>query len=123
MSISGQELVANPALTYPGNGNVDFIAYYPYAATVESDYSIAVNIADQTAALPIEILYSDNVTNQEATELYNLKTNVAVIYLQSLTGCQKKIIVIFMFFVYLLREMSSRIIKHQESKSKKYILP
>ena len=68
MSISGQSLVANPPVMYPISGNVDFVAYYPYSASVSNDYTIAVNVAGQNERLPVEILYSDNVTNQEPTE-------------------------------------------------------
>ena len=65
MSISGQTLITTPQLMYPTTGSVDFVAYYPYAASMNSDFSIPVNVAGQEAGLPVEILYSNNVTNQE----------------------------------------------------------
>jgi formylglycine-generating enzyme required for sulfatase activity len=69
MSLSLGDLVATPEVNYPENGNVDFIAYYPYTATVGSDYSIDVNVASQSSGPPQEVLYSNNVTGQAPTTL------------------------------------------------------
>ena len=68
MSLSGQTLTSTLPVNYPTGGNVDFIAYYPYTASVDNyDFTIPVNIAGQAAGLPAEILYSNNVTNQAPT--------------------------------------------------------
>ena len=44
MSLEGQTLVASTTILYPDTCNVDFIAYYPYTASVASDYTIDVNV-------------------------------------------------------------------------------
>ena len=68
MSLDGQMLVAdNRQINYPENSNVDFIAYYPYSASVGSDFTIDVNVAGQASGLPTEVLRSENVKNQEKT--------------------------------------------------------
>jgi len=67
MSLSGQNLVADPPVMYPTSGNVDFIAYYPYNANVNAGFTIPINVAEQASGLPIEVLYSNNVTNQAPT--------------------------------------------------------
>jgi formylglycine-generating enzyme required for sulfatase activity len=61
-------LVAAPEVYYPESGSVDFIAYYPYTASVASGYTIAVDVSNQATALPGEALYSNSATNQAATE-------------------------------------------------------
>lgn len=53
-------------ITYPANGNVDFVAYYPYTATV-SGTSIALDLSDQSNPAAIDLLYSDNAKNQSAS--------------------------------------------------------
>ena len=68
MSVASGSLVATPPIMYPETGNVDFIAYYPFAATLGSGFTLPINVAaNQTAALPVEVLYSNNRTNQAAT--------------------------------------------------------
>ena len=69
MSIVGQTLTSDPQIMYPTSGNVDFVAYYPYADVISSDFVIPVNVAGQDAGLPVELLYSNNITNQTPTEL------------------------------------------------------
>ena len=66
MSIAEGVLSSSPALYYPIEGNVDFIAYYPHTSSVSSGYTIDVNVADQ--ATVVETLYSANVVDQAATE-------------------------------------------------------
>ena len=68
MSISGQSLVAATPVMYPASGNVDFVAYYPYTETVGDDYTIVVNVTDQSEKLPVETLYSNKATNQKPTQ-------------------------------------------------------
>ncbi|WP_437920398.1 fimbrillin family protein [Sphingobacterium sp. LRF_L2] len=49
-------------ILYPTDGStVDFIAYYPYQATV-SNNSLSVNLADQSTQNKIDLLYSANAT-------------------------------------------------------------
>ena len=67
MSFNGQNLVTDPPIMYPENGNVDLIAYYPYTVLVRSNFTIDVYVGGQSAGLPTEILRSDNVKNQAAT--------------------------------------------------------
>ena len=68
MSLSGQTLYSEPSVMYPINNHVDFVAYYPYTASVGDNFTIDVNVAGQAAGLPVEILYSDNVKNQPPTQ-------------------------------------------------------
>jgi formylglycine-generating enzyme required for sulfatase activity len=66
-SLSSGNLVATPEIYYPESGNVDFIAYYPYATPIGSGYTIDVDVAGQSSGLPQEILYSNDATNKEKT--------------------------------------------------------
>ena len=53
---------ADNALYYPTDGSaVDFIAYYPYAASLTGNV-YKVNVADQSKPENIDLLYSDNAT-------------------------------------------------------------
>ena len=67
-SIVNGSLTAATAPMYPMAGNVDFIAYHPYQASVGAGFTIPVNVAEQEAGLPVEVLYSNNITNQQPTE-------------------------------------------------------
>lgn len=63
---------ADQAIAYPESGNVDFVAYYPYTATV-SGTSVAVDVADQSNQAAIDLLYSNNAVNQTSgSEAVNL---------------------------------------------------
>ena len=68
-SIVGQKLTASPPVFYPLDGNVDFIAYYPYVpdASIGAGYTIDLNVSGQDAGLPVETLYSNNVVEQAPT--------------------------------------------------------
>lgn len=47
------------AVMLPGNGSkLDFVAYYPYSATAENDFNVAVDITDQTVPSRIDVLYA-----------------------------------------------------------------
>ena len=81
VSPTGQ-LIATPEMCYPKSGKVDFVAYYPYTASVDGDYTIDVNVAGQASGLPVEVLRSDNVKNQAAT-----KSEVKLDFKYSLAGC------------------------------------
>lgn len=62
-------LAPPPHLCYPADGTkVDFVAYYPYINPVNADYTIDVDVANQTAELAADILYSNNAVNKEASE-------------------------------------------------------
>ena len=67
MSIVGGALRSNPSLLYPGDGNVDFIAYHPYTTSVDASMAVAVDVTGQATGLPVEVLYSNNATNQAPT--------------------------------------------------------
>ena len=71
MSLQGNLLVptSSQQLLYPSAGGVDFIAYYPYQAVATGgELVIPVSLANQTSAVAQEILYSDNVRNQQPTD-------------------------------------------------------
>lgn len=53
---------ADNALYYPANGSVDFIAYYPYTASL-TENTYKVDVATQTDQPSIDLLYSNNATN------------------------------------------------------------
>jgi len=48
-------------INYPETGAVDFIAYYPYAASI-SNNTLPVSVADQTNQGAIDVLYANNAT-------------------------------------------------------------
>ena len=50
------------AIYFPAEGNVDFIAYYPYSESLNGT-TYEVNVADQTKPEAIDLLYSNNATN------------------------------------------------------------
>lgn len=56
---------ADQALVYP-EGAVDFVAYYPYTASV-TENKVAVDVKDQTKPADIDLLYSNNATNVTAS--------------------------------------------------------
>ena len=96
MSITGQTLTSNPPVMYPTSGNVDFVAYYPYTASVGNNYTIAINVAGQEAGLPVEVLYSNNITNQAPTEIpvtLNFQYSLAKIELTVTSGLNSKLTV------------------------------
>ena len=74
MTIENGVLVSNPPVMFPVTGNVDFIAYYPFTINVNHfpieghwEHTILVNVANQSAGLPTEVLFSNNITNQAPT--------------------------------------------------------
>lgn len=56
---------ADQALVYP-EGAVDFVAYYPYTASV-TDNKVAVDVKNQSKPADIDLLYSNNATNKTAS--------------------------------------------------------
>lgn len=50
---------ATEGITFPESGNLDFVAYYPYQATI-SGYAYPVNVANQSNLAAIDVLYSDD---------------------------------------------------------------
>ncbi len=56
---------ADQALVYP-EGAVDFVAYYPYTATV-TENKVAVDVKNQSKPEAIDLLYSNNATNVTAS--------------------------------------------------------
>lgn len=56
---------ADQALAYP-EGAVDFVAYYPYTASV-TENKVAVDVKNQSKPEAIDLLYSNNATNQTAS--------------------------------------------------------
>lgn len=56
---------ADQALVYP-EGAVDFVAYYPYTASI-TDNKVAVDVKNQSKPADIDLLYSNNATNVTAS--------------------------------------------------------
>lgn len=56
---------ADQALVYP-EGAVDFVAYYPYTASV-TENKVAVDVKNQSKPADIDLLYSNNATNVTAS--------------------------------------------------------
>ena len=65
MLIDNDRLNSTSSLFYPKEGNVDFIAYYPYTSPFGAGYTIDVDLSEQ--ATVVDMLYSDNVKNQSPT--------------------------------------------------------
>lgn len=61
----GNLTAADQALVYP-EGAVDFVAYYPYTATV-TENKVAVDVKNQSKPEAIDLLYSNNATNVTAS--------------------------------------------------------
>ena len=49
INTAGTLTAASPVM-YPAAGNVDFIAYYPYSASLQSGYTLPVNVLSLTSA-------------------------------------------------------------------------
>ena len=69
MTIQGGMLTPDRPVTYPigSNSNVDFIAYYPFRSSPGANFTIPVTVGSQSAGLPTEVLFSNNITNQAPT--------------------------------------------------------
>lgn len=61
----GTLTAADQAIAYP-EGAVDFVAYYPYTANV-TENKVAVDVKNQSKPEAIDLLYSNNATNQTAS--------------------------------------------------------
>jgi len=46
------------SLFYPASGDVKFVAYYPYSASVGSDFKLPISVAAQTSQSAIDVLYA-----------------------------------------------------------------
>ncbi len=57
---------AGQAISYPKEGKVDFVAYYPYTTAV-SGTKVAVDVSDQSSPTDIDLLYSNNATNKSSS--------------------------------------------------------
>lgn len=68
-STDGTLTAEGSGLLYPQDGNVDFIAYYPYTATVTNG-AIAVDVADQTQH--IDLLYAKSANIAPSKDPVNL---------------------------------------------------
>lgn len=85
---------ADQALVYP-EGAVDFVAYYPYTASV-TENKVAVDVKDQTKPEAIDLLYSNNATNVTASanavnlgfkhQLATIRLNIKAQGIASTTG-------------------------------------
>lgn len=66
-------LTAAPGQTlkYPDEGTASFIAYYPYAASLNGK-TLAVSVSNQADPSKVDLLYSDNATGITAGESVNL---------------------------------------------------
>lgn len=61
----GNLTAADQDLAYP-EGAVDFVAYYPYTASL-TDNKVAVDVKNQSKPADIDLLYSNNATNKTAS--------------------------------------------------------
>lgn len=50
---------ATTVITFPDEGDLDFIAYYPYQESI-TDFTYTINVADQSNPAAIDLLYSNN---------------------------------------------------------------
>lgn len=58
---------AGDAISYPEDGSaVDFVAYYPYAASLTNN-AYAVDVTNQSSQAAIDLLYSNNATRKDKT--------------------------------------------------------
>ena len=52
-------------IRFPESGaKVDFIAYYPYSATISNKFEYIIDVTNQKDQSAIDLLYSDNATNK-----------------------------------------------------------
>lgn len=56
----GKFSAASEGISFPENGNLDFVAYYPYMESL-TDFSYPIDVTDQTKASKIDVLYSNNI--------------------------------------------------------------
>ena len=85
---------ADQAIAYP-EGAVDFVAYYPFTATV-SGTTVAVDVKDQSKPADIDLLYANNATNVSASsnavnlgfkhQLATIRLNITAQGIASTTG-------------------------------------
>lgn len=79
---------------YPTSGaDVDFVAYYPYTASVGS-YAVALNVEDQSKQSNLDVLYSDNAVAKskdtpEASLKFNHRMSKVVVYLFAGEGMEE----------------------------------
>ena len=65
----GKSTAFSDELYFPNKQDrVDFIAYYPYKASIDADYTFAVDLEDQSARLADDLLYSNNLESVEPEE-------------------------------------------------------
>ena len=50
-------------INFPNEGDLDFVAYYPYHATI-TDYKYNIDVTDQSNLADIDLLYSNNAKGQ-----------------------------------------------------------
>lgn len=68
---------------------VDFICYYPYSEQVNADYTIPVNIIDQSKPAAIDLLYSNNskeVDHTNPTAQLNFKHKLVRLQFKLIAG-------------------------------------
>ncbi|MDR2890857.1 MAG: fimbrillin family protein [Alistipes sp.] len=69
---SSGEVTPAEQMNYPEAGEVDFVAYHPYNAELtnhpDMGLILPVDVSSDGQTLPVEVLYSDNLTGQAATE-------------------------------------------------------
>ncbi|GHV65678.1 hypothetical protein FACS1894199_07010 [Bacteroidia bacterium] len=65
---------AEQTVYYPEEGNVDFVAYYPYKSTISDGYGYPIDVSDQSNQGALDMLWSNNATNvAESTNAVNLQ--------------------------------------------------
>ena len=97
--------VAAP-ITFPSEGDLDFVAYYPYQSTI-TDYKYNIDVSTQSNPAAIDLLYSNNATRQNRSNdqvnlnfrhmlsmvMFNLKAGDDVPSLDGLTASLKNVVV------------------------------
>lgn len=97
--------VAAP-IKFPREGDLDFVAYYPYQSAI-TDYKYSIDVSAQSNPAAIDLLYSDNAKGQNRTMkqvnlnfkhmlsmvVFNLKAGDEVPSLNGLTASIKNVVV------------------------------
>lgn len=76
-AVNGTLSAAGTALEYPEEGNVDFIAYYPYTAS--NDSNLTVDVSDQTK--PIDLLYAKSANIAKSSDAVKLSFSHQLSYI------------------------------------------
>ncbi|MEA5128820.1 MAG: fimbrillin family protein [Proteiniphilum sp.] len=85
---NGTFTAATTSIYFPETGALDFVAYYPYQATI-NNYTYNINVADQSNPAAIDLLYSNNATGAtkaEPTVSLQFKHKLSILVLNVAAG-------------------------------------